>query len=70
MGLGLDSPNAAGGTTEEDSRMLAFFDALVQRDLAGLSDDEDSDNDSTYTNTVYSSGDFSSADEGSICATT
>jgi hypothetical protein len=49
--------------TNEDARMLAFFDALVQRDIAGLSDDE-SDADSTYTNTVYSAADSSSEDEG------
>jgi len=36
----------------EDSRMMAFFDALVQRDIAGLSDEDSS---SAYTNTVYSS---------------
>ncbi|CAL8111329.1 unnamed protein product [Orchesella dallaii] len=50
--------------TKEDSRMLAFFDALVQRDINGLSD-EDSDNfpeTSSYTNTVYSSPETSSSE--------
>ena len=27
-------------STSEDSRMMAFFDALVQRDIAGLSEDD------------------------------
>ena len=50
-------------TTREDSRMLDFFDALVQRDISGISD-EDSDNfyESSYTNTVYTSPETSSSD--------
>jgi len=47
--------------TKEDSRMMAFFDALVQRDIVGLSEDE-SEADSTYTNTIYSTEDSSSND--------
>ena len=45
--------------TLEDSRMMAFFDALVQRDIYGLSE-ADSGEDSTYTNTVYSTQNSSS----------
>lgn len=52
----------SGGNTNEDARMLAFFDALVQRDIAGLS--EESDVDSNYTNTVYSTENSTSDDEG------
>lgn len=47
--------------------MMAFFDALVQRDIVGLSEDE-SDADSTYTNTIYSTHESSSDDDGKILA--
>lgn len=50
-------------TTREDSRMLAFFDALVQRDINGMSS-EDSDDfpETSYTNTVNTSPETSSSD--------
>lgn len=54
-------------TTREDSRMLAFFDALVQRDINGLSD-EDSDNfpETSYTNTVYTTPETTSSENEGI----
>jgi len=52
------STNAAGSTsfgrsTKEDIRMLAFFDALVQRDINGVSDDENDLEMISYTNVPY-----------------
>lgn len=50
-------------TTKEDSRMLAFFDALVQRDINGVSDDEsDTFPETSYTNTIYTSPETSSSE--------
>lgn len=43
--------------------MLAFFDALVQRDINGMSEEEsDTFPETSYTNTVYSTPESSQSE--------
>jgi len=73
--MSLTFDTATRKNTKEDPRMMAFFDALVQRDINGLSDDsDDCTRETSYTNLIFSptrsTSSSDSSNEGLIERTT